>query len=157
MSALGCLGACVWLVSKCCTFLVVVIQSFLVNALNWSWTTTDFWLSAEGEKPFLEPHSPNLPSFCFRSMAKIKNTHVMYTVSNPIVLQVLDFKLQLLYCDSSSSFKPWLELLGLWKNLKVLFLCFLCSLFLGNERRKGNWGNSYNWRRSKWGAHRRSI
>ncbi|NXU62643.1 NFYB factor, partial [Horornis vulcanius] len=45
---------------------------------------SDFELCAEGEKPFLELHGPSLPSFCFRSMAKMKNTHVICTFSNPI-------------------------------------------------------------------------
>lgn len=48
------------------------------------WITTDFELSAEGEKSFLELHSPGLPSFCFRSTAKMKNAHVICTSSNPI-------------------------------------------------------------------------
>lgn len=122
------------------------------------WITTDFELSAEGEKPFLEPHSPSLTSFCFRSMVKMKNAHVICTFSNPIEFySSWDFKLHLLHCDSSASFKPWLEFLGLWKKSQAFFLLFFCSLFLGNERRKGNWGNSYNCRWSKWGAHRRSI
>lgn len=78
------------------------------------WVTTYFELSAEGEKPFLEPQSPSLPSFCFRSMAKMKNTHVIFTFSNSLEFyRSWDFKLQLLHCDSFASFKPWLELLGL--------------------------------------------
>lgn len=92
------------------------------------WSTTDFELSAEGEKPFLEPHSPSLPSFCFRSMTKMKNTHVICTFSNPIVLQVLGFQAPAVTLWLFCKFQTLARAPGALQKNSSFFSAVLCSL-----------------------------